>query len=106
MALWVCVKDGVAYAVGMAACPQCGDTRSVEQGSPEHEALLRDADRINEVGVPDNERVPDGPAEDVINWVGGDRARAERALAVEQASESPRKTLTDKLAKLLDSDKA
>jgi hypothetical protein len=105
MASWVCKRDRVAYAVGMPACPQCGSTEHVEDYSPEHEALLRDADRLDEVGLPDAERVPDGSAEDVLNWVGDDRARAEHALAVERASAAPRKTLTDRLAKLLDSDK-
>lgn len=40
MALWVCTADGVAYSVGAPACPQCGTTSHVEQGSEEHEALM------------------------------------------------------------------
>lgn len=106
MASWVCKNDRVAYAVGMRACPQCGASDYVEEYSPEHEALLRDADRLDEVGLPDEERVPDGPAGDVLAWVGDDRGRAQHALTVERASARPRVTLVEKLSRLAGADEA
>lgn len=45
--------------------------------------------------------VPDGTVADVLEWVGQDRERAERALAVEEAQDSPRTTLTEPLERLL-----
>lgn len=40
MATVACAKDDVRFAVGEAACPQCGSTDAFEAGSPEHEAAL------------------------------------------------------------------
>jgi hypothetical protein len=40
MALLVCTKDLVPHAVDSPCCPECGCVDRVEQGSPEHEALL------------------------------------------------------------------
>lgn len=36
--------------------------------------------------------VPEGSVDEIVEWVGDDRERAQRALDVEQASERPRKT--------------
>lgn len=41
--LLICCDCTAAYSVGAPRCPQCGSTRCVEQGSPEHEALLAKA---------------------------------------------------------------
>lgn len=79
MALWVCENDGVRYAVGMPACPQCGSTEYREDGE---------------------EQVPDGAAADVLAWVGEDPERAALALTIEQDSTKPRTTLIDQLTKL------
>lgn len=38
--LLICVKCQTPHSVGSPACPQCGETKRVEQGSPEHQALL------------------------------------------------------------------
>jgi len=46
----------------------------------------------------------DGTAQEVLAWVGDDPARAEEALAAEQAKDKPRSTLVKHLAKLADSD--
>jgi hypothetical protein len=44
--------------------------------------------------------VPDGSRDDVLQWVGGDRGRAEQALQAEQAREKPRTTLVDALGRV------
>jgi hypothetical protein len=49
--------------------------------------------------TPDGD-VPEGTEKDVLGWVGDDRDRAALALAAENAKESPRKGLVDKLGKL------
>jgi hypothetical protein len=112
MALWVCVNDGVAYSVGAPACPECGSTEHVEQDSPEHQALLVARGEVDPGdAVPTGARpgddaadddVPDGTVDDVMAWVGDDRARALRALTKEQAAKSPRRSLMDQLAKVID----
>lgn len=45
--------------------------------------------------------VPDGTEKDVLAWVGDSPSKAELALAAENAKESPRKGLVDKLGKLV-----
>lgn len=40
---------------------------------------------------------PDGKVDEVLDWVGGDRARAEQALAAERGRDKPRGTLVDAL---------
>lgn len=49
----------------------------------------------------DGDEVPAGPTDLVLDWVGEDKARAQRALDVEKASASPRKGVTVALEKLL-----
>lgn len=46
-------------------------------------------------------QVPDGNVEDVMKWVGGNYDRAEIALLDEQEKDKPRRTLIDRLEKLL-----
>jgi hypothetical protein len=50
----------------------------------------------------DGAELPDGTAEDVLTWVGDDRARAAEALAAEEGRDHPRSTLVSKLRKLAD----
>ena len=40
---------------------------------------------------------PDGKVDDVLAWVGGDRTRAEQALAAERERDKPRGTLVEAL---------
>jgi len=40
MALWICKGCTAAYSVGASCCPQCGSTKSVEEGSRAHLAML------------------------------------------------------------------
>lgn len=47
------------------------------------------------------DEVPAGPTDLVLDWVGDDRARAQRALDAEKAAASPRKGVTVALEKLL-----
>lgn len=43
------------------------------------------------------EAVPDGNVDEVLDWVGADKVRAQRALEAEQAKATPRVTLVDAL---------
>jgi hypothetical protein len=54
---------------------------------------------------PASDEVPEGTAEEVVDWVDGDVAKAKKALAVEQKDESPRKTVVEPLQKIIDDDK-
>lgn len=76
----------------------------------EVEALLRRGDirRVDEqdtaepTPAPDPDAVPDGTIPAVIDWVGGDKDRAARALEAEQAKgETARTTLVNQLQQLL-----
>ena len=49
------------------------------------------------VVVDESEPVPDGSTADVLAWVDGDKDRARRALEKEQATETPRKGLSNEL---------
>lgn len=60
------------------------------------EAEAADEDPADPVGD-----VPGGKVADVIDWVGGDRGRAETALAVEENRDRPRQTLIVALEQLL-----
>lgn len=53
--LLICCDCTTAYSVGAPACPQCGSTNAVEQGSPEHEAMQAKSKtkRKNVTGAPD-----------------------------------------------------
>lgn len=44
--------------------------------------------------------VPDGSVQDVLDWVGDDKAKAKKALAVEDDRDEPRSTLVDRLVAL------
>lgn len=98
MALWVCVNDRVPYSVGAPACPECGSTEHVEQDSPEHEALL--SGKVPAVVGLEDDDVPSGSVDEVLDWVGEDLVRARRALVVERAGKD-RRTLTEQLEKLV-----
>jgi hypothetical protein len=109
MAQWVCVNDCVPYSVGALACPQCGSTEHVEENSPEHQALLVARGELDPADVaapaaprPGDEAVPDGTIDDVLAWVGENRERALQAQVKEQSKSSPRRSLMDQLAKVID----
>jgi hypothetical protein len=50
----------------------------------------------------DPNAVPDGTTEEVLAWVGDDKARAQKALDKEQKDDSPRVTLVEPLEKLVE----
>lgn len=64
MALLVCTTDLVPHAVGSPACPECGCTVRIEQGSPEHEALLAE------------KAAPKKPARKPVNGKAGESSEA------------------------------
>jgi hypothetical protein len=92
MATKACVRDDVRYAMDAPRCPECGETKAYETGSPEHLAALEAAEKVD--------RVPDGPADKVLAWVGDTRDRALQALVAERTADKPRTTLVDQLVKL------
>lgn len=49
----------------------------------------------------DGDQVPDGGAETVLQWVGGNADRASQALEAERSKPAPRKGLVEKLEKLV-----
>lgn len=48
--------------------------------------------------------VPEGTTAEILDWVGDDLDRAQRALDTEQANERPRVGLTSELNKILSSE--
>lgn len=57
---------------------------------------------VVETTLPTAEPVPDGTAMEIIEWVGSDIARAERALNVEESSTEPRKRLVATLRRMVE----
>ncbi len=57
MALWYCLRCTAGYAVGLAACPQCGATEHEQEH--EHMAKITSAGPSYEPGKDPNE--PDQP---------------------------------------------
>jgi hypothetical protein len=86
--LWICKVDGVRYAVGLPCCPECGSTEYAEEGS-EHDPA--------EIAA-----VPEGTADEVVAWVGDNPKNAAVALAAEEASDKPRKTVVEPLSKVVE----
>jgi hypothetical protein len=74
------------------------DDDSVVQG---HQKVAGDPDHTLGTGASHkgstSNDVPSGSGNDVLKWVGNDRARARRALEVEQSKEQPRTTLIRQL---------
>jgi len=72
MVLWLCSACTAGYAVGLAACPQCGSTDHVEEG--------QDMPKITVHGGPTNAADPDTmpPADE-----------QETALAVDETAPGP-----------------
>lgn len=58
--------------------------------------------RLDEVAK-NGDEVPDGNADAVLDWVGDDRDRAQKALDAEKDRENPRSTLISKLKKVTES---
>lgn len=52
-------------------------------------------------GADSGDQVPDGPAKDVLAWVGDDSDRAVAALEAEEARDQPRTTLVAALEKVV-----
>jgi hypothetical protein len=52
--------------------------------------------------APDPDAVPEGTAAEVMQWVGDDPDRAQKALDAEGKAEQPRVTLSNDLQKLID----
>lgn len=48
------------------------------------------------------EDVPEGTAKEILEWVGDDPERAERAIAIEKTEKKPRTTLLADLSKVVD----
>lgn len=46
--------------------------------------------------------VPKGTTAEVLEWVGSDKAKAQRALDAEEATDKPRKTLVGELKEILE----
>lgn len=95
-----------------------GHPRSIPHGEPVEvaEALAQGLvarDDFEPVGwepevpeVPEHlDEVPDGPADAIAEWVGGDPIRREIAKAAELARAKPRKTVLNKLEQPLDTTK-
>lgn len=83
---WTLDPDGVITRVDLAAAAApagAGDASEVETEPADPDA------------------VPDGPAADVLGWVGEDTERAGRALAAERERAKPRTSLVAPLEKLL-----
>jgi hypothetical protein len=75
------------------------DVEVVEEISEvEAQAIAEHVNRVTEAGDDD---VPDGTANEIMEWVGEDIARGERALAVELKRDPQRSTLVAKLSNLL-----
>jgi hypothetical protein len=53
---------------------------------------------------PQQDEVKSGTSREVLNWVGDDKERAQRALDKEQASDKPRSTLIRELNEVLEKD--
>jgi hypothetical protein len=63
-------------------------------------ALPDNREDLDQAREQEGEEVPDGNADAVLDWVGDDRDRAQRALAAEEGRDHPRSTLISKLRKL------
>lgn len=48
----------------------------------------------------DDEQAPEGTVREVLSWVNGDKARAQRALDKENEDDEPRSSLVDRLRKI------
>lgn len=79
-----------------------GEVIDTIPGNPNNPAIetTGDADFDDEPG----DAVPSGSSNDVLEWVGDDKARAQKALDKESQSGSPRKGLTSKLNEVLASE--
>lgn len=66
-----------------------------EPGAPGDPTVRRDPETGEEIES-DEEAVPDGTIDDVMDWVGDDRSRASRALTAERAGQN-RTTLISRL---------
>lgn len=64
-------------------------------------AAHMNGEAVTEAGEAGDDEVPNGTAAEVLDWVGEDQDRAERALHLEMKSPNQRTTLVAKLSQLL-----
>jgi hypothetical protein len=76
------------------AQPQQAESQQTEEQKPEEEQSSDDEED-------DSEPVPDGSTAEILQWVGDDHDRAQRALDKEQADDRPRTGLVGGLNKIL-----
>ena len=79
--------------------PFRGDT-SEQQSPPDNDDFPEASDDRDEY-VANPDEVPSGSAKEVLDWVGDDKDRAQRAYDAEQAKDEPRKGLSSDLEDLL-----
>lgn len=72
-------------------------------GEPEPGSPGRPEDAESEDAPSNGSEVPDGTVDDVLAWVGDDKARAQAALDAEQQRPTPRTSLVAELEKRLES---
>lgn len=99
------VTDGDKPTTRFSDADDSGDTKPVEGSDRNGEPLDADQNGVVDAAEGDDtEEVPNGTAKEVLDWVGDDEDRAQRALDVEEAKgEDARKGLTrDLQAKLED----
>lgn len=91
-------KHGVMYLVApheryVGTFPVYAQPGAVPTDPEAPSEETEETEEPTKVGDVDGDGVPDGNAAEIRDWVGEDRARAESALAAEQAREAPRTTL-------------
>lgn len=85
MALWYCPNCTAGYAVGLAACPQCGATEHEEE--PEHMAKITSAGPSYEPGKDPNQ--PDAEPVDVAPEPAPESTETEVSGAAEAPQPNP-----------------
>lgn len=76
-----------------------------EQSKAEAKSTKAEQDKQDKSASAGGGEVPDGTTAEVLQWVGDDKERAQKALDKEQAEESPRVGLTGELEKTLEEEK-
>ena len=102
---WLLTDDGRLFAMD-----DHPGTKNLSRwtGSDEQRAPVYDdspAEPTQEPAVRDLgiEEVPQGKVSEIIEWVGTDKNRAQRALEVEEASDAPRRNLVTQLKRVKES---
>jgi hypothetical protein len=90
------ITNPAAFEEPTVGEPVNGDVTNVVAGVPGEAPEAPPAPPAAPAGG-DGSEVPDGTVEDVLDWVGDDRDRAQDALAAEQSKPTPRVTLVEAL---------